>query len=99
VDAQAHHIVPCGCPLAAPAQRILKDYDINIDSAVNGVWMSQKGHSATFRRTAPNSYYDWINAEIEQAARLGGKQGVLDFLARAKQELGDADQYARSVFY
>ncbi|MGN9807089.1 RHS repeat-associated core domain-containing protein [Micromonospora sp. L32] len=99
VDAQAHHIVPCGCKLAAPAQRILSRHGIDINDAVNGVWMSQKGHAATFRRKAPNSYYDWINDEVARADRLGGRQGVLDFLRRAKSDLSAVDQHARYEFY
>ncbi|MFF0152078.1 polymorphic toxin-type HINT domain-containing protein [Micromonospora sp. NPDC005203] len=99
VDAQAHHIVPCGCALAAPAQRILDKHGIGINEAVNGVWMSQKGHAATFRRKAPNSYYDWINDEVATADRLGGKQGVLDFLKQTKENLTAVDQHARYEFY
>ncbi|MEV0272771.1 polymorphic toxin-type HINT domain-containing protein [Hamadaea sp. NPDC050747] len=89
IDAQAHHIVPCGSKLAAPAQRLLKKHGIDINSAENGVWMSQKGHSATFRHT----YYAWLNAEIRAADRAGGKQGVLDFLAATKQELSQVDDF------
>ncbi|MEV0431357.1 ricin-type beta-trefoil lectin domain protein [Micromonospora sp. NPDC050495] len=95
VDAQAHHIVPCGCKKALPSQAILAKHGIDIDSAVNGVWMSQKGHAATFR----NSYYSWLNDEMANADMLGRKQGVLDFLAGLKQQLKDVDQVAHTEFY
>ncbi|WP_166384730.1 polymorphic toxin-type HINT domain-containing protein [Catellatospora methionotrophica] len=95
VSAQAHHIVPCGSKLALPAQKILAKHGIDINSPVNGVWMSQKGHAATFRRT----YYDWVNDEITDADLAGGKQGVLDFLADLKKTLHDVDQVAHTEFY
>lgn len=78
-----------------PSQAILAKHGIDIDSAVNGVWMSQKGHAATFR----NSYYSWLNDEMANADMLGGKQGVLDFLAGLKQQLKDVDQVAHTEFY
>lgn len=70
VDAQAHHIVPCGCKKASFAQSILAKHGIDIDSADNGVWLSQKGHAATFRGTN----YDWLNESIRDADRSGGSK-------------------------
>jgi hypothetical protein len=95
VDAQAHHMVPCGSKRAAISRRILGKHGIDVDKAVNGVWMSQKGHAATFRK----SYYTWLNGEMKNADASGGKQGVLDFLGELKQTLTDVDQVAHTEFY
>ncbi|WP_461006969.1 AHH domain-containing protein [Streptomyces capparidis] len=48
VDAQAHHIIPCGCRKVAQAWNVLKKHGIDIASAENGVWMSHQGHRGTF---------------------------------------------------
>ncbi len=82
VDAQAHHIVPGGSKRAPFARGILAKHGIDIDSAENGVWMSQKWHAATFR----GDYYDWVNDAIDNADRLGGKQGVLPQCGEARIE-------------
>jgi hypothetical protein len=99
VDAQAHHIVPCGSPKASFAQSVLAKHGIDIDSAVNGVWLSQKGHTATFLSRPGSSYYDWLNQAIDYADTSGGKQGVLDFLSDTKQQLNTVDQWVRSENY
>ncbi|WP_309868034.1 AHH domain-containing protein, partial [Desmospora profundinema] len=39
----AHHIVPWDDPRAVPAQRILREYGIETESAVNGVFLPYKG--------------------------------------------------------
>ncbi|MEU6484266.1 polymorphic toxin-type HINT domain-containing protein [Streptomyces sp. NPDC046887] len=91
VDAQAHHIVPCGCKKVTQAWNVLKKHGIDIDSAENGVWMSHQGHRGTF----VHSYYAYINSEILAADARGGKQAVVDFMSQLKTELSAVDQYAR----
>ena len=78
---------------------VLDKYGIDIDSAENGVWLSQKGHAPTFFSHPDRSYYDYINTETTSAAARGGRQGVLDFLASTKQSLAGIDQDVRYSHY
>ncbi|MEV5436012.1 AHH domain-containing protein [Streptomyces sp. NPDC052682] len=92
---QAHHIIPCGCKKVKQAWKVLQKHNIDIDSEVNGVWMSHQGHRGTF----VHSYYRYINDEVLAADARGGRQAVLDFLSKTKEELAAVDQYARYEVY
>jgi RHS repeat-associated protein len=86
---EAHHIVPENHSGAAAARKILKKYDIGIDSHENGVWVSHDTHRGTFTK----DYVGWVNGEIQSIDALGGgRQGVLDFLADTKKTLLDLNQ-------
>ncbi|MEG3928597.1 AHH domain-containing protein [Microcoleus sp. T3_D1] len=41
---EAHHLVPSGDPLARAARQILKSYGIDINSALNGVRLTEDEH-------------------------------------------------------
>ncbi|MBE1875860.1 polymorphic toxin-type HINT domain-containing protein [Myceligenerans pegani] len=89
VSPQAHHIVPCSCSKRAPrAAAIMSQHGIDLNSAVNGVWMTRRAHQRTFT----NDYYDYIDEQVASAHAAGGRQGVLDFLARTKSELAGVSQ-------
>jgi hypothetical protein len=77
---------------------ILDKHGIDIDSAENGVWLTRLGHAPTFK-WGTNSYYKFMNDEVMNADRMGGKQGVLDFLSYMKEQLGGVDQVARLEGY
>jgi large repetitive protein len=85
---EAHHIVPEGHPLAASARAILRSLGIGIDSAENGVWLGRATHIGTLA----NSYVQWINDQIVNAASTGGRSAVLDVLGNTKNTLQALDQ-------
>jgi len=81
-DTIAHHMVGSG-KRAKPANDILKNHDIHIDSHKNGVFLpngpnsSAPSHIHTGRHT--NAYVDAVNRDIVAANRrgikIGGKAG------------------------
>ena len=85
---EAHHIVPEGHPLAASGRAILRSLGIGIDSAENGVWLGRATHIGTLA----NSYVQWINDQIVNAASTGGRSAVLDVLGNTKNTLQALDQ-------
>jgi RHS repeat-associated protein len=78
----AHHIVPDS---ATRAKGILQKFGINIDDAVNGVFLpTTKNLSGSpgilHSGMHPNSYIAKVTSAIERAAQQGGKQEILDTL-------------------
>jgi len=61
---EAHHIVAGGARKAAPAQRALARFGIDIDSAENGVFLPKRVHQSLTRRQA---YYDAVNDLVGSA--------------------------------
>ncbi|MEV0953996.1 polymorphic toxin-type HINT domain-containing protein [Promicromonospora sp. NPDC050249] len=89
VHPQAHHIVPCACGTRAPnAAAIMNRHGIDLNAAENGVWMTRRSHQRTFT----GDYYDYIDQQVVDADAVGGKQGVLDFLAATKSQLAGMSQ-------
>lgn len=88
-SAHAHHIVPKNDPKAAEAKNILKDFDVGIDSAENGVWLpagprvvnwfNDVFHSQTFS----GRYADWVVDQLSTA-------GSLDDVVATLQQIRDA---------
>lgn len=89
-DTAAHHIVGAGSR-ASTARDILTKHKIDIDDAVNGVFLpnstssSAPGHIHTGRHL--NSYIDAVNTDIAAADKKGGKSAVIAQLKIIKRDL------------
>lgn len=83
----AHHIVAGSSPKAAEARAILQKYNIDINSAENGVFLpTQRGVSnASYHPSLhTNSYYEKVNSLLREAK---SKEDVEDILRYIEQEL------------
>jgi RHS repeat-associated protein len=65
----AHHIVAHSAPAAAPARAVLAHYGIDINSALNGVFLPRSrvvavAGSATHSTLHTNAYYDFVNSML-----------------------------------
>jgi hypothetical protein len=76
----AHHIVPSTHPLAKQAQDVLEAAKININDAVNGVFLTEAQHAGLHT----HAYIQKINDLIFQAWKDGGRAEVLNELAKIK---------------
>jgi hypothetical protein len=86
-----HHIVALNDPRAAHTQDILKDFDIPVNSADNGVWLPRlKGENA-----GPGAYHPELNTtryHTEVDRRLSeatSREKCLEVLQKIKKELSD----------
>ena len=59
-DQDDHHIVAGGSKHSKDTRKILAKFNIDINSAVNGVFMNKKVHA----RMHTKNYYDWINRKL-----------------------------------
>ena len=84
-DHDAHHIVAWNHWRAERARQILEQWGIDIDAAVNGVWLPRAYH-----RTLNNSaaYYDAVHRMLEKAT---SKKDVLETLQTIKQLLSTGE--------
>ena len=77
----AHHIVGEGSRFAGSARDVLTKYDIDLDSAANGIFLptNNRVSNVTGATVHPRSkaYYDWVNTSFEN---VSSRQGALDTL-------------------
>lgn len=80
-----------GIKHAAPAQKILQDFDIPINSADNGVWLPRlKGEDA-----GPGAYHPEINTTkyhtevFQRLSEAASREEALGVLQRTKKELSE----------
>ncbi|NRQ32984.1 hypothetical protein HII36_14205 [Nonomuraea sp. NN258] len=88
----AHHIVAGKDLRAAPARKALDKFGIDINDAVNGVWLpggSKKpnpGGSIPHSRVHTNTYYDSVNDALSMAR---SRSEAIEILAQLRRELRD----------
>lgn len=83
----AHHIVAGNAPDAAEARQILDSFEININSASNGVFLPTElgvSNAAYHPSLHTSSYYSKVNALLRGAT---SSQDVKDILAQISQSL------------
>lgn len=90
----AHHIVPAGAPGSAKARKILQKYGININSAINGVFLPGRlfidfdvKNAIIHNGPHPSEYIRAVNDRILQADANGGEQAVINELKDMKKSL------------
>lgn len=87
-DTDAHHIVPYGDSRAAGIRQLLERFDIDINSADNGVFLPNKPDSA-----APGSYHprlnnrDYYDQLREDFIGVSSRQEAQDVLSRIRSQL------------
>ena len=88
----AHHIVAGDDIRAKQARDILKQYDIDINCAENGIYLkhidpNSKQPGAYHRIIHTDQYYKTVNERITEASNLGGRTEVLNELQRLQEDL------------
>jgi hypothetical protein len=88
LDHDAHHIVPVRdgrFPEAVEARKILEKFKIDINEAVNGVWLPNKpgiGSAAYHRAIKPSEYYRKVWASLDKAKNREEAIRILDKIGR-----------------
>lgn len=77
-----HHIVAKGALLATPARAILERFGVDIDDAINGVFLPKAQHYTLHS----NTYYMSINNELAQAKTKAQAEEILRSIARKLEE-------------
>ncbi|OCG57543.1 hypothetical protein A9G41_04345 [Gilliamella sp. Nev5-1] len=94
----AHHIVPVGARNAAPAQKILEKYGIDINGAKNGVFLPTKDNKTLpgIRHNGrhPNDYINEVNKRLRNADKIGTKEAIEAELQNIANILSNADRNA-----
>lgn len=72
-DAQAHHIVPHGHPLAERARNILARFGIQYDEAINGVWVSPSDN----KMFNQSKYIEKVTQLLERASTPAEAEQIL----------------------
>jgi hypothetical protein len=87
----AHHIVALNDPRAARAQKILKDFDIPINSADNGVYLPRlKGEDAGSCAYHPGLNTEKYHKELyKRLSEATGREKCLEVLQKIKKELSE----------
>ncbi|PMB01741.1 hypothetical protein CEN49_27055 [Fischerella thermalis CCMEE 5273] len=92
----AHHIVPWNDPRADQAQKILKEYGIETESAVNGVFLPYEkgskyiGDEALHSGNHGKNYVMEVNNRLVEAKEEGGtREDIVDELNQIRKELLD----------
>lgn len=88
----AHHIVAGDDVRAKQARDILNKYNIDINSAENGIYLkhidpNSKQSGAYHRVIHTDQYYITVNERISKASKLGGRTEVLNELQRLQEDL------------
>ena len=88
----AHHIVAGDDIRAQQARDILKHYNIDINSAENGIYLkhidpNSKQSGAYHRIIHTDQYYTTVNERIMEASMYGGRTEVLNELKRLQEDL------------
>lgn len=98
-NSAAHHIVGDTSKKAQPAREILSKHGIDVDDAVNGVFLPNRNNISDMpgilhNGKHPNRYFESVNDRIINADRVGGKQSVLDELESIKGILSGSNRNA-----
>ncbi len=92
-NSAAHHIVGDTSKRAKIARDILRKHGIDIDDALNGVFLPNRSNMDKTARGIlhngkhPNAYFDSVNDLIRNADNAGGKEAVLKTIDRIKNRL------------
>ncbi|WP_143063240.1 RHS repeat-associated core domain-containing protein, partial [Pseudomonas agarici] len=92
-NSAAHHIVGDTSKLANPARKVLAKHDINVDDAVNGVFLPNRNNidpalpGILHNGKHPNSYFESVNELIVNADKAGGKPMVLKTIDKVRSTL------------
>ncbi|MEE4716347.1 RHS repeat-associated core domain-containing protein [Pseudomonas alliivorans] len=92
-NSAAHHIVGDTSMLADPARKVLAKHDIDVDDAVNGVFLPNRNNidpalpGILHNGRHPNSYFESVNELIINADRAGGKPMVLKTIDKIRSTL------------
>lgn len=96
LNVAAHHIIPASHPLAKQARDILKKYGIDINDAVNGVFLPTTNSSTQLgikhNGSHPRDYIEKVNDEIKIADQLGGEAAVRLRLEQLRDILSNAQK-------
>ena len=91
----AHHLIARAHPDAADARAVLRNYNINIDDAMNGVWLPRNSSVSGARGALHNEagsaltsqwYIEEVNRRIV-AANAGGRAAVLRAMQKIRYDL------------
>lgn len=91
----AHHIIPWNDKRASTAQRILKEFDIDLNSAANGVFLPYKGSKyvgdeAIHRGNHSKEYIQHVTDELLFVKENGGtKEDMLEVINDVRKGLLD----------
>lgn len=104
----AHHIVPATMKDAQKARDILSDYDIDFNSAENGVWLPQAGKESgavglIHSGVHPKVYARWVNQEIlsvqvSESNPVLSKQKLVEKLNEIRQKLIDGQKNGKNWY-
>jgi hypothetical protein len=94
-DVAAHHLIPATDKASQKARDILEKYGIDINNAVNGVYLPNSKNNNGIQGIEhngrhPQSYAKKVNELIEKADTQGGKQEVIKTLTDIKNKLQNA---------
>lgn len=94
-DVAAHHLIPAKDKAAQAARDILEKYGIDINDAVNGVYLPNSKNNNAIQGIEhngrhPQSYAEKVNDLIKKADTKGGKQEVIKTLNDIKNKLQNA---------
>lgn len=95
-EVAAHHIIPATHKLAQPARLILLKYGIDINDAVNGVYLpttntsSQSGIKHNGKH--PDDYVKFVTTDIINADMIGGEAAVRLRLSQLRDKLSNAQR-------
>jgi RHS repeat-associated protein len=78
----AHHIVADGAARAAPARQILQRFNVDVNSAGNGLFLPAGQHA----RIHTNAYYDAVNEALSQATNRQQVMEILKDIGRQVQQ-------------
>ncbi|NCP98231.1 hypothetical protein GW796_00600 [archaeon] len=94
-DVAAHHLIPVKDKETQDARDILERYGIDINDAVNGVYLPTSKNNNGIQGIEhngrhPQSYAEKVNNLIKDADKSGGKQAFLNELDNIKNKLQNA---------
>jgi hypothetical protein len=99
-DVAAHHLIPATDKAAQDARDILKKYGIDINDAINGVYLPTSKNNNTTQGIEhngrhPQSYATQVNDLIKDADTNGGKQEVIKTLNDIRSKLRNAPRNSK----
>ncbi|MWP62702.1 hypothetical protein GQ593_10145 [Gilliamella sp. Pas-s25] len=95
----AHHIVAEGAKNAEPARKILEKYGIDINGAMNGVFLPTNKNTSNLpgimhNGRHPDAYIDEVNKRLRNADKIGTKEAIEAELKNIANILSNADRNA-----
>jgi len=96
-NSAAHHIVGDTSKKALPARAILSKHGIDVDDAVNGVFLPNRNNmddltGILHNGKHPDKYFEAVNRRILLADEMGGRKEVINELNRIRETLSGASR-------